>query len=148
MAVKIRIISEFGLAYVQFEGMVRLNEAIEAFRAYSMHPKYKPGQKQLVDFANITGFEKDFVGIMTMHAEMAETLVGSPAQTLMLFYGPTPVSRSLASVCVQCWPPDSGVIACMQDTEATALDVLGVSLSRFADLPNTQDLVIEHIDRA
>ena len=61
MSVQFRILPDRGLVVVRYTGHVAIDDTMRATRAYVSHPHYAPGQKQLVDFSAITGYEKDYV---------------------------------------------------------------------------------------
>lgn len=88
----------------------------------------------LVDFAEITSYAQDVVGILETQARLAEVFAGDPRQWLFAYYTPTSVGRSLANYGVRAWSNVAGVSIRLAETEAAALDILGLAERRLADL--------------
>lgn len=74
MTVNFCIIPERGLVVVRYSDFAAIDDTMAASKAYLAHPDYAAGQKQLVDFTNITGYEKDYVRFMNLQAAKAEQL--------------------------------------------------------------------------
>ncbi|MGV6849213.1 MAG: hypothetical protein ACWA5A_12630 [Marinibacterium sp.] len=125
MPVSFRIFPGRGLVYVRYAGHTYLDESFAAIADYMRHPDFRPGQKQLVDLAAVTGYERDFARLLELQAGKADLFGGSGLETLIVYYAPTPQSRDLARLVMRSWEPFDHVIARIQETEADALALLG-----------------------
>ena len=135
MAISFRIFPAKGLVYVRYSGFATLDEGFAAFGQYAHHPDFRPGQKQLVDLAEITGMEKDYVKLFALQAKKAEIFMGSGgAQTLIVYHAPTPLSYALAQQVLKSWEPTTAVIPLVQEDEAGALEILGQPERSFHEL--------------
>ena len=139
MPVSYRILPARGLVYVRYEGYARLDDTFEAFARYSRDPDARPGQKQFVDLSRLTGFERDFARLMELQANKADVFHGHHAQTLVLYYAPTPISRDIARHVVRSWRDVPSVIALVQDSESEALALLGLSETSISQLVERAD---------
>jgi hypothetical protein len=134
MPVSFKIFRDRGLVYVKYEGFALLDESARTFAAYAAHPEFRPGQKQLVDLAGVTGIEKDYVKLFALQARKADVFLGSGAQTLLVYYAPTPVSFAMAESVLRSWEPSGAVIPLVQQDEAEALEILGQPERSFEEL--------------
>ena len=125
MPIDFRILPERGLVYIRYEGVITFPETAQAFGAYMQHPDMRPGQKQLIDLARVTDWEKDFSGLLKLQAEKADAFLGSGHETLFVYFAPTEPTRVMARMILRSWEDVPGVIPLLQETEADALDVLG-----------------------
>ena len=141
MSVTFRIFPDRGLVYVRYAGFARLDDTMAAFAAYSAHPDSRPAQKQLIDLSAITGFEQDFTKLMQVQAHKVDTFAAVGAQTLMVYFAPTQLSRDLARLVLRSWEPFDTVVALIQDDEAQSLELLGQPEHSFSDL-------MQHADEA
>ncbi len=134
MPVTFRILSERGLVFVRYTGFARLDESFEAFGQYARHPDFRPGQKQLVDLSGVTGVETDYVKLFALQARKADVFLGSGAQTLLVYFAPTPTAMDLAEAVIRSWEPSGAVIPLIQENEQEALQLLGQPERSFEEL--------------
>jgi hypothetical protein len=139
MSVSFRILPGLGLVHVRYRGNMVIRETIAVFADYMQHPDCRPGQKHLVDLSGVTGFDNDFTAIMEMQAIKAGQFVGQPVETLLAYYAPTRLARRVASFVLRSWEGSDHVVARVLDTEAEALAFLGLTMSRFDQLPQEDD---------
>ena len=125
MPVSFRIFPDRGLVFVTYEGFALLDDSFRAFGAYAAHRHFRPGQKQLVDLSGVTGIETDYVKLFALQARKADVFLGTGAQTLLVYYAPTPVSFAMAESVLRSWEPSGAVIPLVQQDEAEALEILG-----------------------
>lgn len=125
MSVSFRIYPERGLVFVRYEGFLRLKDTLGAFAEYARHPDCRPGQKQLVDFTRVTGYEKDFTRLMEVQAHKVDVFAAEGAETLMVYVAPHQLSKELARLVLRSWEPFDSVVALIQEDEADALELLG-----------------------
>lgn len=125
MPISFRIIPERGLVVVQYSGFSTIDELMAASAAYVADPDYAAGQKQLVDLAAVTGFERNYVRFMQMQAAKAERLTGLGVQSLAIYIAPTPVAQEVAALFMRSWAHVDNVVTVMQHSEADALALLG-----------------------
>ncbi|MGR3635370.1 MAG: hypothetical protein ACU0BK_05515 [Shimia sp.] len=136
MPASFRIQKSNGLVYVQYSGHIEMQDTQDIFARYLQHPDYAPGQKHLVDFSQVTGWDADYVELMAMQAEKAAAFMGHASQTLIVYYAPNELGRSIAQLAVNSWEPFPSVVPMVQDTREAALSILGLNsteISRFLD---------------
>ncbi len=134
MSVSFRILPDRGLVFVRYAGVLRLQETIAAFAEYARHPDCHPGQKQLVDLSDVTGFEPDFVKLMEVQAQKSEVFGNEGAETLMVYVAPHKLGKQLAQLVMRSWEPFDSVVALVQEDEAHALELLGQPERRLDEL--------------
>lgn len=134
MSVTFQILPRRGLVYVRYEGFARLADSFAAFGQYAAHPDRRPGQKQLVDLAGLTGLEKDYAKLFELQAKKAEVFLAGEAQTLLVYHAPNELSYGMARMILRSWEPIRSVIPLIQQTEAGALELLGQPETSFAEM--------------
>lgn len=134
MPVSFRILPERGLVFVRYTGFALLDESNEVFGQYAAHPDFRPGQKQLVDLSGVTGVETDYVKLFALQAKKADVFLGTGAQTLLVYFAPTPIAMDLAESVIRSWEPSGAVIPLIQEDEQEALKLLGQPERSFEDL--------------
>ncbi|QEW19834.1 hypothetical protein LA6_002024 [Marinibacterium anthonyi] len=134
MSLSFRIFPNRGLVFVQYEGFLRIEDTLRVFGEYMQHPHCRPGQKQLVDLAGITGFERDFANLIAIQAKKVDVFSAGGVETLMVYHAPGPIERDLSRIILRSWEPFDGVIPLIQDNEADALALLGQPERSFRDL--------------
>ncbi|WP_299549214.1 hypothetical protein [uncultured Tateyamaria sp.] len=125
MPIQFRILPDRGLVVVRYTGHVAIDDTLDATRVYLADPDYAPGQKQLVDFSTITGYEKDYVRFMQMQANKAGRFANAGVQSLVVYIAPTPISRELSTLFIKSWDDVDAVVPMVQQSEAEALTLLG-----------------------
>lgn len=125
MPVRFAIIAPRGLAVVRYEGHATVAEAGEAFGAYAMHPDAMPGQKQLIDLADVTSFETDFARLLALQAEKAAQFLAGGAQTVMAYHAPDGETYEMARLIRLSWADIPGIAVNVVAEEKHALDILG-----------------------
>jgi len=133
MPAKVTMLPKLGVMWAKFHGHVKASEAVAAYRDYQHHPDYAGGQKHLIDFTDVTGFEGDFTKLMELQARLLET-VHEEQQALFVFCAPTPLTQRMAQHSVNAWKDNHKVVTRLLDTEAAAMDVIGLPGMTFADL--------------
>ncbi|GHG87550.1 hypothetical protein [Pseudodonghicola xiamenensis] len=134
MSLSFRLFPNRGLVYVRYEGFARLDDTLQAFARYAADPRTRPGQKQLVDLAAVTGYEQDFTKLMQIQAQKADVFAANGVQTLMVYYAPTPLARDFANLALRSWNSFDVVVALIQNDEAQSLELLGQPERSFSDL--------------
>ncbi|MEL7092356.1 MAG: hypothetical protein AAFN94_11535 [Pseudomonadota bacterium] len=134
MPLDFRIFPERGLVVVRYEGMARVADTMRVFGEYAAHPDFSPGQKQLVDLTALTDYERDFAAVMELQAAKADHLAGPGAQSLIVYLAPGPVAREMSALITRSWEDVDAVIACILESEAEALEVLGQKERSLAEL--------------
>ena len=125
MTVNFCIIPERGLVVVRYSDFAAIDDTMAASKAYLAYPDYAAGQKQLVDFTNITGYEKDYVRFMNLQAAKAEQLGGAGEQWLVVYVAPTPLAQDVSAMFIRSWADVFEVVVLVQHSEAEALALLG-----------------------
>jgi hypothetical protein len=130
MSLSYRILPDLGVVYVRYEGFARIADTAETFGRYMQDPDFRPGQRQLIDLARLTGYERDFLKFFELQAQKAEAFVSAP-QALFVYYAPTPLGQELVQLIRRSWEGTSIVVQVVQDDEAEALALLGVRETSF-----------------
>lgn len=138
MPIDFRILPARGLVYVRYRGVATLDESFDAFTRYARHDGFRPGQKQLVDLAAVTGYETDYARLFRLQAEKAAVFLPSGEQTMIVYHAPTPLSYRLATLVRQSWDDIDSVVPTVLTREDEALGVLGQPERCFADLMAVQ----------
>lgn len=134
MPASFRILKQYGLVYVKYHGQITLNDTMEVFGQYLQHPDRGPGQKHIVDFSDITGWDADYVELMAVQAKKAEAFMGHAAQTMIVYYAPNELGRSIAQLAINSWEPFPSVVPTFQDSQEATLSILGLDHTEFAEL--------------
>jgi len=125
MSIDVTILRARGLVYIRYSGFAWLDDTVSALDAYGNHPDFRPGHKQLVDMARVTGIERDYVKFMKLQAKKAEVFLSAEEQTLLVCYAPNRMATEMAELMVRSWEPSGAVIPMIQPDEAAALHILG-----------------------
>ena len=135
MPLSYTILPPLGIVYVRYDGEARLEETMEVFGRYAADPDFRPGLTQLVDLSRVTEFERDFMTLARSQAGKADTMTGLRTPTLAVYYAPTQVGQEMAQQILKSWDGLDAVIVRIATDEAQALEMLGLEISRFSDLP-------------
>ena len=136
MPAEFLILPDHNLVYMQYSGLMLVEDSLKAFGAYARHPDARPGQRHLIDLSRITDMERDFAQIMQLQAAKAADLAMREIETLMVYFANTPVSLKAAALAKNGWSASQGVIAIVQETEETALASLGIAATSIEALLN------------
>ena len=130
MPLSYRIYPDIGLVYVRYSDHADISETFEVFARYMADPEFRSGQKQLVDLSAVTSFDKDYAALLALQARKAEAFLRGP-ETIIVYYAPTRATREFASLAMRSWEELDAIVAVVQDTEAGALEVLGLAEKSF-----------------
>jgi len=125
MPIEFRILPDRGLVYVRYEGHISFDETGRAFGAYMQHPDMRLGQKQLVDLARVTDWDRDFTQLLKLQAGKADAFLGAGHEVHFVYYAPSEHTQQMARMVLRSWDDVPGVIPLLAETEADALQVLG-----------------------
>lgn len=134
MSVTFQVIPRLGLVYVRYEGRMDIAAAGAAVAEYQRHPHYAPGQKQLVDLAAVTEWERDFPRLLALQAAKADVFHDPAAPVLVVAHAPSATARKLADYVSRSWDGIDAVAYRVAASEADALDLLGLSQRSFLEL--------------
>ncbi len=127
MPVSFQILKNKGLVYVRYEGIAGLDDTMRPFAEYAQHPDCRPGLKQFVDFSAVTEVHMDFPGLMKIQAQKAGVFMNGPAETLIIYLAPSPMTQNLAHSIVRSWEPYPSVVPVVIREEVEAMSILGLS---------------------
>jgi hypothetical protein len=127
MPAEFHILPDHNLVYVQYSGLMLVEDSLKAFGAYAKHPDARPGQRHLIDLSRITDMERDFARVMQLQATKGADLAMRETETLMVYFANTPASLKAAALAKNGWSASQGVIAIVQETEEAALAALGLA---------------------
>ncbi|PWE30321.1 hypothetical protein [Pararhodobacter marinus] len=127
MPASFRILPARGLVYVRYWGFVTIDDSVRLIREYLPHPDRSPGQKQLIDLSDVSGFESDIVRLMEIQAQKADIFRPTDGtQTLLVYYAPHDEGFEMAKLIMRSWQGVASVISTIQRRETDALDILGL----------------------
>ncbi|MBN8291378.1 hypothetical protein JI664_05345 [Rhodobacter sp. NTK016B] len=127
MPASFRILPARGLAYVRYWDFVSIDDTVRLIRDYLAHPDRSPGQKQLIDLSDVSGFEADIVRLMELQAQKAEIFrPANGSQTLLVYYAPHDEGFEMAKLIMRSWQGVTSVVSTIQRRESHALDILGL----------------------
>lgn len=126
MPLTFRIYPKRNLVYVHCTGQVTVGETRQAFGEYSVHDDFKPGQTQLVDLTDVTGFERDFTAIMALQAMQTDVYLASDTRPYLLFVAPNELTRAMAMAALRSWQDLDGVVPLVLSSLSQALEVLSL----------------------
>ncbi len=126
MPATFQILPKYNLVYVQYSGVMLVEDSLAAFGEYARHPDARPGHRHLIDLSRITDMERDFTRVMQLQAAKGEDLANREEETMMVYLANTPISQKAAALARNGWSDAHGVIAIVQNTEDEALASLGL----------------------
>jgi hypothetical protein len=134
LPISIKILPNIGLMYARFEGHIAVPDATAAFQAYMDHEDHAPGQKHLVDMSRVTSFEADYPELLQFLANMDADTQSTRTHTLFVYYATSELTRSMSQAAVNAWSASAHIVVRVLETEQSALDVLGLPYSSFAQM--------------
>lgn len=120
--------------YARFEGHITVPAATAAFQAYIDHEDHSPGQKHLVDMSRVTSFEAEYPELLQFFANLDAGTQSTRTNTLFVYYATSELTRGMSQTAVNAWSASTHVVVRVQDTEQSALDVLGLPYNSFAQM--------------
>ncbi len=137
MSVSLRILPEHFLVYIHCVGRMDMSECARTFAAMIAHPDYRKGMRELVDFSDLTDWERDYPAMMRHQAREAEVRNDPRHPSLVVCLAPDDRSQGLAQFIKRAWDHTHHVVAVTVETEPEALAVLGVDVPSIAALLQT-----------
>lgn len=137
MAVEMQVLADRGILYLRYDGFVRVDEAMTALQDYQNHPDFNPGHKHLADFSRITGFERDYVRVFSLQADVAATLVRSGIEILLVMLAGSKPGFEMAHLVRKSWEGVSTVVPRLAENEEQALALLGQPERHISDMLKT-----------
>lgn len=137
MSISFHILPRDGLIYVRYSGHMRIAESREAFLNAVKDPGFRPGMKQLVDLSGVTGWERDFAGLMALQARKAEAFHTPDQPSMVVAIAPTALTREIANIVCRTWDGIDGIHYLVAENEAEAIAILGLREASIADLLRT-----------
>lgn len=129
MPLEYRILSERNVVYVRCWDYVDLDQSQASLSDYQKNPEYRIGLSQVLDLTGVTGFERNFAGIMKMQASQVEALTSSGETTYFIFVAPDALTRSMANAALKSWREIAPVVPLVLSSLQEAADVLGIAVS-------------------
>lgn len=129
-----QIIHDRGVVLARLTGRVVLEDCVNAAATYARHPAARPTQPLLIDLTAVTGYETNYSNILQAMVRLPDYLWRSGAERLVVCLAPTPLSRQISASVVRAILALPGGIARIAQTEADALEILGLPERRLRDL--------------
>jgi hypothetical protein len=134
MSISFQIIRDRGVVLARLSGQVRIEECVNAAAAYARHPETRPTQPVLIDLTAVTGYETDYVKILQAMARLPEYLWHRGTERLLVCLAPHALSRQISAAAARAILEIPEGIARIAQTEADALEILGLPERRLCDL--------------
>lgn len=134
MSISFQIIRDRGVVLARLSGQVRIEECVDAAAAYARHPETRPTQPVLIDLTAVTGYETDYVKILQAMARLPEYLWHRGTERLLVCLAPHALSRQISAAAARAILEIPEGIARIAQTEADALEILGLPERRLCDL--------------
>ncbi len=125
MAVSYHVDARRGLVHARFQGFVSTAETLGAAQACAQHPDFSPLFNQVIDFAEVEGFERDYARLIAMLAELPDHLLQPGTEPIIVYVAPTPVGQEMARVVLKSMTGLPGPVFRVVSTLAEALALLG-----------------------
>jgi lipid A disaccharide synthetase len=136
MPVSFQIYPSRGLVLARFVGHILLEDCLTSAKAYAEHPDANPTQNQLIDLTGVTSYEHDFVRIMSTMAQLPDHLLRSGAEPMVVYIAPSRVAQEITTLVMRSMSGVMGLVVRVVETEAQALEILGVPERAVAFLPD------------
>ncbi|MGR3805550.1 hypothetical protein [Marinibacterium profundimaris] len=133
MTMKLRVFPRRGLVFFSAHGRLTASAMIGACRLCLRHPDFRPGQKQLFDLTEVTGFDCSASGLLSLQAKQLDLFAWDGAETLIVYHAPHRAAQDIAQRVLRPRGSMKGVIPRIQEHEADALSLLGQPETSFAD---------------
>lgn len=137
MPVTYAIRPAWNLILFRYHGEVTFHESVAVVEAAASDPMARAGMRHLCDLSDVTGVERDFLALLRMQAQMAESLHRPGPEQVVVFFAPTPAGQQLAEMARRSWEGLDSVIVLLQTCEAEALALLGIKASKISDMLQT-----------
>lgn len=134
MSISFQIIRDRGVVLARLSGQVRIEECVDAAAAYARHPETRPTQPVLIDLTAVTGYETDYVKILKAMARLPDYLWHRGTERLLVCLAPHALSRQISAAAARAILEIPEGIARIAQTEADALEILGLPERRLCDL--------------
>ena len=134
MSISFQILHDRGVVLARFTGRVMMQDCLSAAAAYARHSEARPTQPLLIDLSEITGYETDYVQILQAMASLPDYLWHKGAERLVVCLAPHALSRQISAAVARAILELPEGIARIAQTEADALEILGLPERRLCDL--------------
>lgn len=131
MPVKFDILNDLGILYIQYIGVVPLEEGVAAAHEWVKHPDFTSVMPHYVDFSRVACHYRDPVQNLSFQAEMADIYHCGAGEHFSVFYAPEGPGRIMAEYARNSWGSAAHVELRITDSHEQALDILGVTEERF-----------------
>ena len=134
MSICFQILHDRGVVLARFTGLVLMQDCQSAAAAYARHPEARPTQPLLIDLSAVTGYETDYVKILEVMARLPDYLWHKGVERLVVCLAPHALSRQISGAVARAILELPEGIARIAQTEADALEILGLPERRLCDL--------------
>lgn len=125
MPVDFHIFPARNLVLARFTGHILLADCLASAQAYAAHPEANPMQNQLIDLGGVTGYERDFVKVMSTMAQLPDHLLRAGASPLVVYLAPTRLSQEITGMVLKSMAGIQGLPVSAVADEEHALEILG-----------------------
>jgi len=139
MSIETLIFPTLGLMYTRFEGHITVPDAKQAFQAYLGHEDFAPGQKQFIDFTDVSSFSADYAELLQFIANMDAGTSKTQTTSLFVYLAPSALAREMSATAAKAWSASPDIAVRIADTEEAALEILGVPFTTVAALLSAYD---------
>lgn len=122
-----------GLAHIRFRGHITLAETLARSQEFAATPGVTPDIHQIIDFREVTSFERDYAKLMAMMARMPEHMIHPGHEPLMIYVAPTALGQEMANFVIRSMQGLPGPLLRITSNMPEALALLGLP-ERISDL--------------
>ncbi len=133
MPATFQILPDRGIVYIHYSGYTTTEESLAMMRAYGAHPDFRPAQRTLCDFRDVTDYDQDYVKIIEHQSDIADIVVPETVEMMLVLLADKPKGREIANLIYKSWEGVTSIVPVIVDTEGRALEILGQPERRIAD---------------
>ena len=119
------ILPKRNLIYLRITGFARVQDSLDGMHALSQHPLMRPTMNHIADYSGVTDFERNYVRIFSLQAQIAAEVVDHATEFMLAQYVQTPLQCEMAGMVVKSWEGVSSVVPRVFDDGAEMLRILG-----------------------
>lgn len=126
MAITFTLYPDRGLAHIRFSGHVTAQETLARTQDFAATPGVTPAMHQVIDFREVTSFERDYAQLMAMLARMPEHMIHPGHEPLYVYVAPNPIGQEMARFVMRSMEGVRGPLLRLTLSMPEALALLGL----------------------
>lgn len=101
MPVHFTLHARYGIAHIHFSGHVTAEEILASAAELAATPGVHPDLHQIIDFSDVASFERDYVRLLSMLAQLPDHLVHRGHEPMFIYVCPTQVGLNMADFVIR-----------------------------------------------